>query len=175
MSSAALRALFCSLALVCGACAMMGEPSPPHASAAPATPAPAAASLPAATPAAASAVTATPSPRPDCTRQSVTLYFTDVVQSEQPVATPLLDLMMDHVHACLHAGGAIRSAVIATTADAGQSDSDAAAQLERRRERVRDTLVHVGIPADKIQYAPTGQPDPDAIMAKHADITVDLY
>jgi hypothetical protein len=153
----------------------MGQPSAPHAGGAPATPAPAAVSQPAAAPAAASPVASTPSPRPDCTRQNVTLYFTDVVQSDQPVATPLLDLMMDHVHACVHAGGAIRSAIIATTADSGQSDADAAAQLERRRDRVRDALVHVGIPADKIQYAPTGQPDPDAIMAKHADISVDLY
>jgi len=172
MPSAALRALVCSMAIVASACTTMNAPAPHAAPASsPASAAPAGPATPAPSPAAAGS----PSPRPGCSTQHVTIYFTDVVQSDQPVATPLLDLMMNEVHACQRAGGAIVSAVIATASDPGLNDSDAAAQLQRRRERVRDTLVHLGIPEAKIQYAPAGQADPDAIMAKHADITVELY
>ena len=125
--------------------------------------------------AAPAAAPGTPSPRPDCAQQHVTIYFSDTVQSDQPVATPLLDLMMNNVHACERAGGAVVDAIVATTADAGQSPDAAAAQLQRRQDRVRDTLIHLGIAASKIRNAPAGQADSDAIMGKHADITVDLY
>ena len=152
MTSAAMRVFLVS-ALALGACANMGgassETSP--------------------------AVTSTPSPHAGCTQQTATIYFSDEVQSDQPVAGPLLSTLMDQVHACEHAGGQLRGITIATSADPGQTAAAATAQIQRRQERVREALVHLGAPSGKIHFAPAGAANPDAIMSKRADITADLY
>lgn len=159
MTSAALRVLLASAALALGACADMQPAETPDTAAA-ATP---------------SVATATPSPHAGCTQQTATIYFTDEVQSDQPVAGPLLSTLMDQVHACEQAGGELRGITISTSADPGQSESAARAQIQRRQERVRDALVRLGAPAGKIHFASAGQASADAIMSKRADITADLY
>ena len=148
-----LRALLCSMILACGACTTAGAPPQAASTAAPAA----------------------PSPRPECAQQRVTIYFSDEVQSDQPVAMPLLNSLMDQVRACEHAGGELRGITIAATADPGQSTRDGQIQIQRRQERVRDALVRLGAQGSRIHFAPAGQADPDAIMAKHADITADMY
>ena len=152
MISARLTVLLLSAALACGACTT--------AQSAPQT---------------AAAVPSTPSPHAGCSQQRVTIYFSDEVQSDQPVALPLLNAMLDAVHACERHGGELRGITIASTADPGQSARDALAQIQRRDERIRDALVHLGAQGSKIHFAPAGQADPDAIMSKHADVTADLY
>ena len=152
MTSAALRVLLVSAALALGACAGMQSAQPTDA-----------------------AVRSTPSPHTGCTQQTVTIYFSDEVQSDQPVAMPLLNTLMDQVHACEHGGGELRGITISASADPGQNATAANAQIQRRQERVRDALVHLGAPANKIHFAPAGQASADAIMSKRADITADLY
>jgi hypothetical protein len=151
MISARLNVLLLSAALACGACTTVAQTAQQ------------------------AAIQSTPSPRPDCAQQHVTIYFSDEVQSNEPVAMPLLNTLMDQVHACERAGGELRGITIASTADPGQSARDALAQIQRRDQRVRDALVHLGAQGGKIHFAPAGQADPDAIMAKHADVTADLY
>jgi len=129
-------------------------------------------SAPQQTAAAAHAAAAAPSPRAECTAAHVTLYFTEQVSSDEPVVTPLLNDFMDRIHACQAAGGELRSITIATTADPGQSGSDARAQIQRRQQRVSAALVEHGAPADKISGATT---TPDAVMGRRAEITADLY
>src|SRR5262249_40728120 len=107
MTSAALRALVVSAILACGACTTT-QPAPP--------PAPSPAAAPTG-----------PSPRPECAPAHVTIYFTDEVQSAQPVAMPLLNDLMNLVHACETAGGSLRNITIDAAADPGQSPADAAA------------------------------------------------
>ena len=153
MISARLKVLLFSAALACGACTTTAPPAPQ----------------------AAAAVPSTPSPHAGCSQQRVTIYFSDEVQSDQPVAMPLLNALLDAVHVCERHGGELRGITIASTADSGQSARDALAQIQRRDERIRDALVHLGAQGSKIHFAPAGQADPDAIMAKHADITADLY
>ncbi|MFT3729679.1 MAG: hypothetical protein QM759_17790 [Terricaulis sp.] len=154
MTSAALRVFLVSAALALGACTSMG------AGGAASTTAP---------------VTNTPSPHAGCSQQTATIYFSDEVQSDQPVAMPLLNTLMDQVHACEHAGGQLRGITISASADPGQSESAATAQIERRQQRVRDALVRLGAPGNKIHFAPAGQASADAIMAKRADVVADLY
>jgi hypothetical protein len=113
-----------------------------------------------------------PSPRPECATAHVTLYFTEAVASDQPVVAPLLQDLMDRVHACEAAGGELRGITIATSADPGQSAREAAEQVRRRQDRVRDALVSLGVPADKIHGRTEGA---DAVMGRRADITADLY
>ncbi|WP_395644517.1 hypothetical protein [Terricaulis sp.] len=117
-------------------------------------------------------VTAPPSPRAECAPAHVTLYFGEQVASDEPVVTPLLNDFMARIHACEAAGGELRGITIATAADAGQSQSDARAQVQRRIERVRAALVAQGAPAAKISGATT---DTGAIMSRRAEITADLY
>jgi hypothetical protein len=102
----------------------------------------------------------------------VTLYFSQQVASDEPVVTPLLNDFMGHIRACEAAGGELRSITIATSADPGQSPSDARAQIQRRQHRVRAALVDLGAPTAKIVGA-TAQAD--AVMSRRAEITADLY
>jgi hypothetical protein len=119
------------------------------------------------------AAPATPSPRAECAPAHVTLYFGEQVASDEPVVTPLLNDFMNQVRACQAAGGELRSITIATTADPGQSASEARAQVRRRVERVRAALVNVGAPADKVMEGP---PAPaEYVMGRRAEITADLY
>lgn len=154
MTSAIARALLVSAALALGACAGMGGSGSSDTTA---------------------AVTNTPSPHAGCTQQTATIYFSDEVQSDQPVAMPLLNTLMDQVHACEHAGGQLRGITISASADPGQNQTAAAAQIQRRQERVRDALVHLGAPGNKIRFVPAGTAAADAIMAKRADVIADLY
>jgi hypothetical protein len=117
-------------------------------------------------------VAPTPSPRPECAPAHVTLYFGEQVASDEPVVTPLLNDFVGRIRACEAAGGELREITIATSADPGQSASQARAQVERRQERVRSALVNAGAPADKITGATETQ---QAIMGRRADITADLY
>lgn len=150
-----MRVVSVSLALAIGACAQTG---------APAAPAPQAA--------AATTVASPPSPRAECAPAHVTLYFAEQVASDEPVVTPLLNDFMSRIRACEAAGGELRSITIATTADAGQSASDARAQVQRRQQRVRAALVELGAPAEKIAGATTPS---DGMMGRRAEITADLY
>ena len=150
--TSALRVLLVSAALALGACADMQTGAPDTAT-----------------------VASTPSPHAGCTQQTATIYFSDEVQSDQPVAMPLLNTLMDQVHACEHAGGALRGITISASADAGQTPTAANAQIQRRQERVRDALVRLGAPANKIRFVPAGTASADAIMSKRADIVADLY
>lgn len=152
-----LRAFSVSLVLALGACAMMGgseaPPAEQTAASAPAAPSP-------------------PSPRAECAPAHVTLYFTEQVASDEPVVTPLLNDFMARIRGCEAAGGELRSITIATTADPGQSASEARAQIQRRQQRVSAALVNLGAPADKI----TGATAPaEGVMGRRADITADLY
>ena len=151
-----LRAFSVSLVLALGACAMMGgSEAPPEQTAAspPAAPSP-------------------PSPRAECAPAHVTLYFTEQVASDEPVVTPLLNDFMARIRGCEAAGGELRSITIATTADPGQSASEARAQIQRRQQRVSAALVNLGAPVDKI----TGATAPaEGVMGRRADITADLY
>lgn len=115
----------------------------------------------------------TPSPRAECAPAHVTLYFGEQVASDEPVVTPLLNDFLERVRACEAAGGELRSISIVTTADPGQSASDARAQVRRRVDRVRAALVNAGAPADKIieGVAPTTP----QVMGRRAEITADLY
>jgi hypothetical protein len=153
MSSAALRAFLISTALACAGCTTMAAPAPSAPEGAP-------------------AVDAAPSPRPECATAHVTLYFTDQVQSDEPVAMPLLQDLMNRVHACETAGGELRGITIATSADPGQSQREGAEQVRRRQERVTNALVSLGAPADKIHDRVER---PDAVMGRRAEITADLY
>jgi hypothetical protein len=149
-----LRALSVSFALALGACMQMGAPaeqSPPPA---------------------AQVVASPPSPRAECAPAHVTLYFSEQVASDEPVVTPLLNDFMTRIRACEAAGGELRAVTIATSADPGQSGSDARAQIERRQQRVSAALVDLGVPAAKITGA-TAQSG--AVMGRRADITADLY
>ena len=155
MTSAALRALLVSAVLACGACASMQT-------------APAPATVAAATPEG-------PSPRPECASAHVTIYFTDEVQSAQPVAMPLLNDLMTLVHACEAAGGSLRGIIIDASADPGQTASDANAQVRRRQDRIRNALVGLGAPADKIRNGHVEQTGPEAVMSRRAEVSADLY
>jgi hypothetical protein len=124
-------------------------------------------------PAAAQAVAATPSPRAECAPAHVTLYFGEQLASDEPVVTPLLNDFMEHVRACEAAGGELRSISVVTSADPGQSASDARAQIRRRIERVTAALVNAGAPADKI--AEGAAPTSAQVMGRRAEITADLY
>jgi hypothetical protein len=170
MTSAALRVFLVSTALALGACTTPAQTTPAPAQSAGAQTTPAQT-----TPAVDAAAAATPSPHAGCTQQTATIYFTDEVQSDQPVAGPLLNTLIDQIHACEQAGGELRALTISTSSDPGQSESAARAQIERRQERVRDALVRLGAPANKIHFAPTPSAGANAIMAKRADITADLY
>jgi hypothetical protein len=154
MTSAALRALMVSAVLACGACTTM-QPAP---TTPPAAPAPSG-----------------PSPRPECASTHVTIYFTDEVQSAQSVAMPLLNDLMNLVHACESAGGSLRGITIDASADAGQSATDAAAQVRRRQDRIRNALVGLGAPADKIRNGHVEQTGPEAVMSRRAEVSADLY
>lgn len=106
---------------------------------------------------------------PVCRPAQITLYFSEQVASDEPVVTPLLNDFMDRIHRCEAAGAELRSITIVTTADPGQSASDARAQVRRRIERVSAALVNVGAPAGKIVE---GQPVPSApVMGRRAEIT----
>lgn len=121
----------------------------------------------------AQSVASAPSPRAECAPAHVTLYFGEQVASDEPVVTPLLNDFMERVRACEAAGGELRSISIATTADPGQSASDARAQVRRRVERVSTALVNAGAPADKIiEGDPATAP---AVMGRRAEITANLY
>jgi len=146
-----LRSVGVSLALALGACAQTGAPEQATA---------------------ALAVTSTPSPRAECTPAHVTLYFSEQVASDEPVATPLLNDFMGRIRACEAAGGELRSITIATSADPGQNAREARAQIQRRQHRVAVALVDLGAPAAKIAGA-TAQAD--AVMGRRAEITADLY
>jgi hypothetical protein len=147
-----LRWVGVSLVLALGACTHM---MPGHASSPPQT-----------------AAAAAPSPRPDCAPAHVTLYFSQEVASDEPVATPLLNEFMNRIHACETAGGELRSVTITTSADPGQSSSDARAQIQRRQDRVKAALVNLGVPQAKIRGATT----PEAsVMGRRAEIDADLY
>lgn len=148
-----LRTVGVALALALGACASNGAPEQAAAPAVQAAP-------------------ATPSPRAECAPAHVTLYFGEQVSSDEPVVTPLLNDFMARIRACEAAGGELRSIVIATAADPGQSASDGRAQVQRRVERVRAALVDLGAPTAKIAGATT---DTGAIMGRRAEITADLY
>jgi len=149
-----LKAAAISIVLALGACATQSEPDPtPSVTATP-------------------VVASTPSPRPECAPAHVTLYFGETVASDEPVVTPLLNDFMQRVRACEAAGGELRSITIATSADPGQSTTEARAQVTRRQDRVRAALVNAGAPADKIVGARETQ---TGIMARRADITADLY
>jgi hypothetical protein len=148
-----MRVLLISAALALGACAGMGGGGPAETA----------------------AVTNTPSPHAGCSQQTATIYFSDEVQSDQPVAMPLLNTLMDQVHACEHGGGELRGITISASADPGQSETAANAQIQRRQERVRDALVRLGAAGNKIHFVPAGQASADAIMAKRADVVADLY
>jgi hypothetical protein len=150
----ALKAAGFSLLLALGACATQDDPAPT----------PAAAPTP--------VVSATPSPRAECAPAHVTLYFGETVASDEPVVTPLLNDFMARIRACEAAGGELRSITIATSADPGQTATDARAQVTRRQDRVRAALVNAGAPADKIVGARETQ---TGIMARRADITAYLY
>jgi len=154
MTSAALRAVLASAVLVCGACSTMQGPSTPtHTAAAPTG----------------------PSPRPECAPAHVTIYFTEEVQSAQPVAMPLLNDLMTLVHACETAGGSLRSITIDAAADPGQSAADAAAQVHRRQDRIRTALVGLGAPGDKIRNGHVEQTGPEAVMGRRAEVSAELY
>jgi hypothetical protein len=127
------------------------------------------------TPAATQTVTETASPRPECANANVTLYFTETVASDEPVVTPLLNDFMSQIRACQSAGGELRNVTIVTAADAGQSPSDARAQIQRRQDRVRAALVNIGVPADKIVNGSASQSAEGAVMSRRAEITADLY
>lgn len=146
-----LRSAGVSLALALGACAQTGALEQPPA-------APVAAS--------------TPSPRAECAPAHVTLYFTEQVASDEPVVTPLLNDFMSHIRACEAAGGELRSITIATSADPGQSASEARAQLQRREQRVRAALVNLGAPDEKIAAVAA---QAGGVMGRRAEITADLY
>lgn len=130
------------------------------------------AQAPAADQPAAQAVVSAPSPRPECAPAHVTLYFGEQVASDEPVVTPLLNDFMQRVRACEAAGGELRSIAVVSSADPGQSPSNARAQIRRRVERVRAALVSVGAPADKIVEGAAPQ---SQIMGRRAEITADLY
>jgi len=154
MTHALIKAAGVSLLLALGACSMTQT----HTGAARA---------------ATTAVTASPSPRAECAPAHVTLYFGEQLASDEPVVTPLLNDFMGRVRACEAAGGELRSITVSTTADAGQSPSDARAQVRRRVERVRAALVNVGAPAGKIVEGAAGASQ--QVMGRRAEITADLY
>jgi hypothetical protein len=154
MTAAALRALLASAVLACGACTTMA---------------------PAPTPTPAAAAPTGPSPRPECASAHVTIYFTDEVQSAQPVAMPLLNDLMNLVHACEAAGGSLRSITIDAAADPGQSAADAGAQVHRRQERIRTALIGLGAPGDKIRNGHVEQTGPEAVMGRRAEVSAELY
>ena len=154
MTSAALRAVLASAVLVCGACSTMQGPSTPTQTAAGPT---------------------GPSPRPECAPAHVTIYFTEEVQSAQPVAMPLLNDLMTLVHACETAGGSLRSITIDAAADPGQSAADAAAQVHRRQDRIRTALIGLGAPGDKIRNGHVEQTGPEAVMGRRAEVSAELY
>jgi hypothetical protein len=155
MTSAALRALVVAAVLSCGACMTTPAPSAP-------------------TPAAAPAPTG-PSPRPECAPAHVTIYFSDEVQSAQPVAMPLLNDLMNLVHTCETAGGALRGITIDAAADPGQTASDGAAQVRRRQDRIRTALIGLGAPADKIHNGHVQQTGPETVMGRRAEVAAELY
>ena len=119
------------------------------------------------------AAAATPSPRAECAPAHVTLYFGEQVASDEPVVTPLLNDFMGRVRACEAVGGELRAITIVTTADSGQSASDARAQVRRRIERVSAALVNAGAPANKIVEGRATEAS--AVMGRRAEITADLY
>ncbi len=150
----ALRALvFSSLLTALGACAQTGAPETPLVAPEVANAAP-------------------PSPRAECAPAHVTLYFSEQVASDEPVVTPLLNDFMARIRACEAAGGELRSITIATSADPGQSANAARAQIQRRQQRVREALVGLGAPADKIAGATA---EAEAVMGRRAEITAYLY
>ncbi len=166
MTHALIKAAGVSLVLALAACAQTQAQSE-------AAPAPAVeqaqtqAAAPAADPAAAA-------PRPDapCGPAQVTLYFGEQVASDEPVVTPLLNDFMDRIRRCEATGNTLRSITIATTADAGQSASDARAQVRRRVDRVRAALVNVGAPADKIAEGAAERAA--GVMSRRAEITANF-
>lgn len=113
-----------------------------------------------------------PSPRAACAPARVTIYFAEELASDEPVVTPLLNDFMERIRACEAAGGELRTIVVATTADPGQSARNSRAQIARRIERVRDALVQLGAPADKIVGATA---ETEAVMGRRAEIVADLY
>jgi len=147
-----LRAVSVSLVLALGACAQTSPPAEP--------------------PAAQVVASSPPSPRAECAPAHVTIYFGDQVASDEPVVTPLLNDFLAHIRACEAAGGELRSITIATTADPGQSASEAQAQIERRQQRVRAALVNLGAPDDKIVGAVASA---GSVMGRRAEVHADLY
>lgn len=155
MTHALIKAAGVSLLLALGACSWTQAMSEPDA-----------------VPPAVQTVASPPSPRAECAPTHVTLYFGEQVASDEPVVTPLLNDFMNRIRACEAAGGELRSISVVTSADPGQSASDARAQVARRQERVRAALVNVGAPGDKIVASAERQ---DSVMGRRAEITADLY
>ena len=91
------------------------------------------------------------------------------------MASTLLNDLMNLAHACEAAGGSLRSITIDTTADPGQSAADAAAQVHRRQDRLRNALIALGAPADKIRNGHVEQTGPETVMGRRAEVSADLY
>lgn len=143
-----IRALGVSAALLCAACASVAD----------APPAPAA-----------------PSPRAECAAARAAIYFTENSATVQPLSVPLLRELLLHIDACRAAGGELRAINVTSYPDHHADRQSAEAQVRERNRRVRNLLIELGAPADKIvlQRAPRSSTRP--VMTRRAVVTLDLY
>jgi len=123
----------------------------------------------------ADAVATGPSPRAECASASATVYFTAESPTVQPITRPLLRDLLARVAACEAAGGELRSIQILTQADPSASRADADALVRERNRRVREVLVELGAPADRIRMERAPRPRSGAVMARRSEVTLHLY
>lgn len=116
---------------------------------------------------------APPSPRAECARAEAIVYFTDDSPTLQPTTQPLLRDLLARASQCQAAGGDVSAIVVVSHPDSDARGSIRTQQITQRNERVRDALVELGAPADKIRLfradAHTGE-----MMARRTEVTLYL-
>mgnify|MGYP000555744708 CR=1 FL=1 len=115
------------------------------------------------------------SPRAECAPASATVYFTAESPTVQPTTRPLLRDLLARGAACEAAGGELRSIQIVTQTDPSASRADADALVRERNRRVREVLVELGAPADRIRLGRAPRARDGAMMARRSEVTLLMY
>lgn len=116
-----------------------------------------------------------PSPRAACAPAEATIYFTEDSATLQPLSTPLLQDLLDRAGACRAEGGELRAITITAYADPGARRSEADAQVQTRGARISAKLVELGARESDIHIRRGGRSNRGSIMARRAEVAIDLY
>lgn len=115
-----------------------------------------------------------PSPRAECAEARAIIYFTEESATIQPLSYPLMRDLLARVAACEAAGGALRSLAVVAYPDSGAASAQAGQEVTARQARVRDALIELGAPGDRINLQ-RGRADRRAPMQRRAEIIADLF